>query len=77
VIVIGFQEQLIYFYWSEISNVEVNCGTQTQSEATGLCDVNLTDQLALLPRTNRQMQYLKSSRPTQLHFFQFVPFPYF
>jgi hypothetical protein len=59
-----------------MANVEVNCGAQTQSEASGLRDVNLTDQLALLPRTNRQMQYLKSSRPTQLHFFPLVPFSY-
>jgi len=32
------------FYFA---NVKVNCGAQTQSEATGLCDVSLTDLLAL------------------------------
>jgi hypothetical protein len=38
---------LVIWCASDIYNVKVNCGTQTQSEAAGLCDVSLTAQLAL------------------------------
>jgi hypothetical protein len=40
------------------ANVKVNCGVQTQSEATGLHDVSLTGQLAL-----REAPTAKSSIP--------------
>jgi len=40
------------------SNVKVNCGAQTQSEAAGLRDVSLTDLLALC-----EVPTVKSSIP--------------